>query len=390
MDEIVEQPSQNKQDVNLIKLIKQREKGIVATSSIGIGGNVVLVAMKAIIGIITGSIALIVDAVNNLTDALSSIITIIGTKLSNKKPDRTHPYGHGRVEYVTSTIIGALILFAGGMAIYESIVSIIDHFQNGTMPEFTNISLIIISVAILIKLGLGIFYRIRAKQLKSDVLKASGLDALFDAVLSLGTLISAIVALFANTYIEGYVGIAIGLFILKSGFGVVRESISQIIGQRIDDETTTKIKHEIAEVEGVDGVYDLILNSYGANKFIGSVHIGVKNDISAVDIMDLEKKIAGLMYFKHNIIMTVGIYAQDTEDEETRVMFTYLLDAIKENPNILQVHGFYINKEINIVSFDIVLSFDEKDPEGAAENIRQKIKEQFPKYNYICNIDYDY
>ena len=106
--------------------------------------------------------------------------------------------------------------------------------------------------------------------------------------------------------------------------------------------------------------------------------------------MDLEKKIAGLMYFKHNIIMTVGIYAQDTEDEETRVMFTYLLDAIKENPNILQVHGFYINKEINIVSFDIVLSFDEKDPEGAAENIRQKIKEQFPKYNYICNIDYDY
>ena len=390
MDEIVEQPSQNKQDVNLIKLIKQREKGIVATSSIGIGGNVVLVAMKAIIGIITGSIALIVDAVNNLTDALSSIITIIGTKLSNKKPDRTHPYGHGRVEYVTSTIIGALILFAGGMAIYESIVSIIDHFQNGTMPEFTNISLIIISVAILIKLGLGIFYRIRAKQLKSDVLKASGLDALFDAVLSLGTLISAIVALFANTYIEGYVGIAIGLFILKSGFGVVRESISQIIGQRIDDETTTKIKHEIAEVDGVDGVYDLILNSYGANKFIGSVHIGVKNDISAVEIMDLEKKIAGLMYFKHNIIMTVGIYAQDTEDEETRVMFTYLLDAIKENPNILQVHGFYINKEINIVSFDIVLSFDEKDPEGAAENIRQKIKEQFPKYNYICNIDYDY
>ena len=390
MDEIFEQPSQNKQDINLIKLIKQREKGIVATSSIGIGGNVVLVAMKAIIGIITGSIALIVDAVNNLTDALSSIITIIGTKLSNKKPDRKHPYGHGRVEYVTSTIIGALILFAGGMAIYESIVSIIDHFQNGTMPEFTYISLIIISVAILIKLGLGIFYRIRAKQLKSDVLKASGLDALFDAILSLGTLVSAIVALYGHTYIEGYVGIAIGLFILKSGFGVVKESISQIIGQRIDDETTTKIKHEIAEVEGVDGVYDLILNSYGTNKFIGSVHIGVENNISAVEIMNLEKKIAGLMYFKHNIIMTVGIYAQDTEDEETREMFTYLLDAIKENPNILQVHGFYINKEINIVSFDIVLSFDEKDPEGAAENIRQKIKEQFPKYNYICNIDYDY
>ncbi len=385
-----EELSQNKQDAGLQQLMKQREKGIVATSSVGIGGNVVLVAIKAIIGILTGSIALIIDAVNNLTDALSSIITIIGTKLSNKKPDRKHPYGHGRVEYVTSTIIGALILFAGGMAIYESIISIIDHFQIGAMPEFTYISLILIAVGIVIKLGLGIFYRIQSKKLKSDVLKASGLDALFDAVLSTGTLISAIIALYANTYIEGYVGIIIAAFILKSGFGVIREAISQIIGQRIDDETTTMVKKEIAEVEGVDGVYDLILNSYGNNKFIGSVHIGVSNDISAVEIMDLEKKIAGLMYFKHNIIMTVGIYAQDTKDEETNEMLTYLLEAIKENPNILQVHGFYINKEINIVSFDIVLSFDEKDPEGAAETIRQKIKEQFPKYNYICNIDYDY
>ena len=382
--------SQNKQDINLQKLMKQREKGIVATSSIGIGGNVVLVAIKAIIGILTGSIALIIDAVNNLTDALSSIITIIGTKLSNKKPDRKHPYGHGRVEYVTSTIIGALILFAGGMAIYESIVSIIDHFKIGSMPEFTYISLILIAVGIVIKLGLGIFYRIQSKKLNSDVLKASGLDALFDAVLSFGTLISAIVALYANTYIEGYVGIIIAAFILKSGLGVVKESISQIIGQRIDDETTTKIKKEIAEVEGVDGVYDLILNSYGANKFIGSVHIGVCNNITAVQIMDLEKKIAGLMYFKHNIIMTVGIYAQDTEDEESQEMFKTLLNIIKDFEHILQVHGFYINREINIVSFDIVLTFEDKDPEGTAESVRQRIKDIYPQYNYICNIDYDY
>ncbi|MBO4682779.1 MAG: cation diffusion facilitator family transporter, partial [Bacilli bacterium] len=174
--------------------LKAREKGIARTSIVGIVGNFILVATKATIGFIAGSVSIIMDAVNNLTDSLSSIITIIGTKLSGKKPDKKHPFGHGRIEYITSAIVGIIILVAGITAIYESILSIVDHFQNGTMADYSIVSLIIIGVAVFIKLSLGIFFRLQGKKYDSDVLKASGVDALFDVLLSLGTLVGAIVS----------------------------------------------------------------------------------------------------------------------------------------------------------------------------------------------------
>ena len=380
---------QNK-DVSLTDYTKAREKGIVGTSIVGIGGNVLLVAIKAVVGFLAGSISLIMDALNNLTDALSSIITIIGTKLSNKKPDRKHPYGHGRIEYLTATIIGAIILFAGGMAIYESIVSIVDYFSTKVMPNYTVVALVLIGVGIVIKLGIGLFYRIQAKKLNSDTLKASATDALFDVALSLGTLVSAIVALYGHFYIEGYVGIVIGLFILKSGFGIIRESLSLIIGIRIDDETTTKIKVDIASIDGVYGVYDLILNNYGTNKYIGSVHIAVKEDLNAQDIMTLEKKISGMMYLKYNMIMTVGVYAENISSPVAKEIKSYLDELTSENENILSTHGFYINEEEKFVFYDIVISFDDKTPQDTCDGIKEKLKEKFPEYKYICNIDYDY
>ena len=379
-----------KQDVNLENLVKAREKGIVGTSLVGIGGNVVLVAIKAVIGFLAGSIAMIMDALNNLTDALSSIITIIGTKLSNKKPDRKHPYGHGRIEYLTATIIGAIILFAGGMAIYESIMSIIEYFSTKVMPNYTTISLIIIGVAILIKLGIGLFYRISAKKLNSDTLKASATDALFDVALSLGTLMSAIVALYAHTYIEGYVGIVIGLFILRSGFSIIKESLSLIIGVRMDDETTKKIKEDISKVDGVQGVYDLILNNYGTNKYIGSVHIAVKDDLDAQQIMIIEKNISGMIYLKYNMIMTVGIYAENNNSPMAKDIKAYLDEITEGNPNILSTHGFYINEQEKYVFYDLVVSFDDKTPQDTCDLVINKLKDKFPEYRYICNIDYDY
>ena len=171
-----------------------REKTIITTSFIGIGGNLLLVAGKALIGILANSVSIILDAVNNLTDALSSVITIIGTKLAGKKPDKKHPFGHGRVEYLTSLVIAVIILVAGGSAIYESILSLI----NKTEASYTNTSLIIISVAIVVKIALGLFFRKMGKKTNSDALKGSGIDALFDAILSLSTLVGAIIAMFTG------------------------------------------------------------------------------------------------------------------------------------------------------------------------------------------------
>lgn len=367
-----------------------REKTIIRTSIIGILGNILLVGFKATVGFIAGSISIIMDALNNLTDALSSVITIIGTKLSNKKPDRKHPFGHGRVEYITSTLIGALILFAGGMAIYESILSIIDYFKNGTMPDYKPVSLFIIGGAILIKVSIGIYFKIMGKKVESDALKASGTDALWDSVLSTATLVGAIFAFTLNWYVEGYLGILIGLFILKSGIGVLKEAISSIIGERYDTEETKQIIEDISNVPGVKGAYDLILNSYGHKKNIGSVHVGVDGKLTAVDIQTIERMITAMMYTKYNTIMTVGIYADNVDSEDSRKIRASLSQLLKNNKNILQMHGFFVETDQKLCNFDLVVSFDEKEPEAMIMGIQKELEKQYPEYTFIINLDKDY
>ena len=368
----------------------ERQKGIVRTSLIGILGNILLVGFKAVVGFIAGSISIIMDALNNLTDALSSLITIVGTKLSSKKANKKHPYGYGRIEYITSTLIAALILFAGGTAIYESVKSIIDHFQNGSMPEFEVYSLVIIAGAILIKILIGLFFRIKAKKYDSDALKASGTDALFDSVLSTSTLVGAIVAKYAGIYIEGYLGIIIGLLIIKSGFEVLKESLSSMIGDRFEKEYIQEIKKEIISIDGVLGAYDLILNSYGYNKAIGSVHIGVDDNLTAKEIQTIEREIATMMYDKYNTIMTIGIYAENTSDEETKRLHQIVVEIIKNYPNVLQMHGFYLDKDKKILNYDLVISFDEKEPNKLIEEIKNKNKEIIKDYQIIINFDQDF
>jgi len=367
-----------------------REKEIVKTSIIGIIGNFLLVAFKAFVGIIAGSISIIMDAINNFTDALSSIITIIGTKLSNKRPNKKHPYGYGRIEYITSTLIAMLILFAGVMAIYESIKSIIDYFKFGTMPQFEIYSIIIISVAIIIKILIGLFFRYKGNKIDSEALKASGLDALFDSVLSLSTLVGIIIAKYANFYIEGYLGILIGLFIIKSGFEVLKDSLSSMIGDRFDKEYISEIKTEILKINGVNGCYDLILNSYGHNKNIGSIHIGVDDKLTAKEIQAIERDITSLMYTKYNTIMTIGIYAENFSDEKTNRIYNNLINIIKKYPQVLQIHGFYIDDDKKILNYDLVISFDDEKPIDTINKIREETKLLIDDYRIIINYDQDF
>ena len=368
----------------------KRESTIIRTSIIGIIGNIFLVGFKAAIGFIAGSISIVVDALNNLTDALSSIITIVGTKISNKKPDKKHPFGHGRVEYITSTLVAFLILFAGGLAIYESIKSIIDYFQNKTLPQFTVWSLVIIGVAILVKVGIGIFYKIQGKKVNSSALKASGSDALWDAALSTGTLIGAIFAYTLGWYVEGYLGILIGLFIIKSGIGILRESFSLIIGERYDKEEINKIRQDICAIDGVQGAYDLIINNYGPNKNIGSVHIGVANNLTAKEVQIIERNITAMMYMKYNTIMTVGIYADFVETEISKSIHKYLLEVNSKYEHILQLHGFFVDEEKKLCNFDLVISFDEQEPEQVVDNVKKAMEEKFPEYTFIVTLDNDF
>ena len=366
--------------------MQDRSKKIVRTSIIGIIANLGLVAVKAIVGLFANSISIIMDAINNLSDALSSVITIVGTKLAQKKPDAKHPYGHGRIEYVTSLVISIIILVAGSAAIAESVINIF----NPRDVKFELYSVILIAIAVVVKIVLGLYFRYQGKKLNSEALKGSGIDALFDALLSLGTLISIGVMLIWKVNIEGYVGAIIGAFMIKSGIDVLRHSLSSIIGERTSKETSEAIKHLVCQNPQVLGAYDLIVNNYGPDRGIGSIHIEVDDKLTAKEIHPLTRNIAAQVYMKFGIIMTVGIYASNSSDSEIVKIRDAIRKEVLSHPTIKQMHGFYCDQELKSISFDVIVDFKDKDAPKLIEEIKKNLGEQFPDYHFYVVEDKDF
>ncbi|MBR4801024.1 MAG: cation transporter [Clostridia bacterium] len=364
----------------------QREKSIIKTSFVGIGGNVLLVAGKIVVGVLARSVSIITDAVNNLTDALSSIVTIIGTKVANKRPDKKHPYGHGRVEFITSAIIAMIIFIAGALAIYESITSLVNHDE----PEYSLYSFIVIAIAIAVKIFLGVFFRIRGKKLNSDVLKASGLDALLDVLLTVGTLVGAIVSYTTGVHLEGYIGIAIGLFILKTAIDVFREAASKIVGERTDKEFVENMTKDLLETPGVYGVYDLIINNYGIDRNIASVHVEVDDNMTAKEIQRLEREIAYMCFEKYHTIMTVGVYAKHEETEESRHIKSVIDEVVGGFPEVIQTHGFFVDEDTKTVNFDMIVTIDCTDERKIYKQVHDKLHEVLPDYHIHIVLDRDF
>ena len=354
-----------------------RNKIIVKTSVEGIVVNIILVVFKAIVGFISSSIAIVLDAVNNLTDALSSTITIVGTKLASKAPDKDHPYGHGRIEYFTSVIIAGIVLFAGITALKESVEKVIDPGDT----NYTSATIIIITVAVLVKFFFGKYVKNVGKRVNSQSLVASGEDARMDAFLSLTTLIGAIISVVWGLNIEGYLGILIALFIIKAAVDMLKESANSLLGIRADKELSSNLKKRIVSFKEVQGAYDLNLHNYGPSNTIGSVHIQVRNDMTAEELHILSREIAYKIYEEFGITLTVGVYAANDKGEFGNIK-KELFKIVKKYKEILQVHGFYVDKEKSNVFFDIIIDFETKNKEEIKDKIVEELSKKFPKYNY--------
>ena len=364
----------------------QRMVVVVRASIIGIIANLFLTGFKAFVGYITGSIAITMDALNNLSDALSSVITIVGTRLAAKAPDKKHPYGHGRVEYITTSVISIIIMYAGITAFVESVKKIL----NPSAPEYNAISLVIVAVAIFVKIFLGLYVASAGKKVKSDSLVASGKDALFDAVISVATLVAALVFIFAGVSLEAPLGALISLYIVKAGFDMMRDSISQILGERAETELTISMKKTICELEEVRGVYDLTLNNYGPDTYMASLHIEVDSKMSAVDIDHLSRKIFNLVFEEYQVIVSaVGIYAYNGDDPEAERILTDLRGRLEKYPNAMQLHGFYLNKEEKTMSFDVVIDFEAKDRMAVYQQIKEEVRAAYPEYQVLVAMDED-
>lgn len=374
------------QPASLEELQTTRDQVIVRTSMIGIIANVFLAGFKAVVGVISNSIAVTLDAVNNLSDALSSIITIVGTKLAAKKPDKKHPLGYGRIEYLSAMIVAAIVLYAGLTSFVESVKKII-HPEK---PDYSVVSLIIIGTAVVVKLLLGRYVKAQGEKVNSGSLIASGSDALFDAILSASVLLSAVIFKLTGLSLEAYVGVVISCIIIKSGYEMLSETLDDILGSRVDRGLVSEIRKTICEDEAVSGAYDLYLHAYGPERYYGSVHVEVPDTMTADEIDLMERRVAENVYRKHGVAMTgIGIYSVNTKNDTVRDMRSNIRRIVSTHEGVLQTHGFYVDLEKKTINLDVILDFALEDREKTFAEIENDVQKAYPDFTLRLAMDID-
>ena len=366
---------------------KKRDAVIVRTSIIGILANVFLAAFKAVVGFASNSIAIVMDAVNNISDAASSVITIIGTKLAGKEPDRKHPFGYGRIEYLSAMVISLLVLYAGITAFVESVKKII----HPEIPDYSAVTLIIVAVAVVVKIVLGRYVKRVGRKVNSDSLINSGEDAALDSVISASTLVAAAVYLIFHVSLEAWLGAVIALVIIRSGVEMLRDTLSRILGERADTELAREIKETVTGYPEVSGAYDLVLHNYGPDTYNGSVHIEVPDTLSADDLDKLIRKVTVDVYQKHNVILTaIGVYSVNTQDPEAVEVREKVTGIVMSHEHVLQMHGFYYDKPEKTIRFDIVVSFDAPDRRQVYKDVCEAVQGAYPDCTLQVAMDTDF
>ena len=363
-----------------------RDKVIVRTSFIGILANIFLASFKATVGILSSSIAIILDAVNNLSDVMSSIITIIGTKLARKRPDKKHPYGYGRVENLSTSLIAVIVLYAGVTSLVESIKKII----HPPVPDYSAGAIIIVASAVVVKILLGLYVRKKGESVNSDSLIASGKDALLDSIISAATLIAAMIYLIFHIRTEAWLGAVISLVIIKSGLEILGDSLSSIIGKRISSELSREIKETVTSFPEVQGAYDLILHSYGPDLLIGSVHIEVPDTLTVAELDKLEHRINEKVFVEHQVILAgISVYAVNTQNDRAAQVYSDIRRNVMSHEYVLQIHGFYLDEKRMTIHFDIIIDFSAPDSTELYEHILTETQEAYPDYKVSITLDTD-
>lgn len=368
-----------------------REKKIIRTSWTGVAVNILLSAFKAVTGIVANSIAIVLDAINNLSDAFSATVTIIGMKVAGKPADKEHPYGHGRAEYFTAIIIAAVIVIAG-------ITSLVESFKKILHPEpteYTVAALVVLITAIAAKIVLGKYVKKTGREVNSESLIATGSDALFDALITGSTLLAAICGMvfgdrLSMVPVDGILGALIAVVIVKAGYEMMMKPINELMGERIPTGLAKSIRSEICRIPPVMGAYDLQLHNYGPEQIIGAVNISIPEEMTAQQIHFLTQHIKEDIQKKYGVMLTIGIYAVITGDKDIVAMQESISSMVESMPGVLQVHGMFINTADRKVSFDIVIDFSVKDIAALKKDIAACIGARYPGFDVQVHIDKDY
>lgn len=360
--------------------------------TVGIVSNLILFLMKLTIGLLSSSISILADAFNNFFDCTSSIITIIGFKLANKPADSKHPFGHGRIELISGLIVAFMIMLFG----FEFLKTSFTKILNPSIVKFEIISFIILILSILVKLWLSNFNWILGNKVNSSALKASALDAKGDVFTSLCVVISFFSSQFTTLPVDGFIGLIVSIGIIYSGYNLVKETISPLLGEAPSKELVDSIINSLMSYEGIIGVHDLIVHDYGVGKCIASIHAEMPANLGVIAMHEIADEAEREISNKLNILLVIHTDPVCTDDESIIKTKKEVEDIIYQNDLIVSMHDFRVvgeNDKKNLI-FDIVVRPSEikniKDEKNLLDWINKNIKEVYPNYNCIITIDRDY
>lgn len=353
----------------------------------GIAANLLLFAVKLLAGILAGSLSIIADAFNNLSDAGSSIVTLIGFKLSSAPPDAKHPFGHGRMEYLSALAVAAMIMIAG----FELFTSAIDKILHPTPTEVNLLTLVILGAAIAVKLWMALFFRQVGDRIDSESLKASAADSRNDVLCTGVVFVTSLLSLWLPMSIDGYVGVAVALFVLWAGFSVMRETVSPLLGQAPDETLVLDVKRTVMGYDGVVGVHDLMIHSYGPGRMVMSLHAEVPCQADILQSHDLIDRIEREMQEKYRAIVCIHMDPVDFDNPEVARLRAMVAMQVADMDEGMTIHDFRVvfgQTHTNLI-FDLVVPFG-KDEQAAAEELDRRIKQQDPNLFTVITVEHAY
>ncbi|MDR3765744.1 MAG: cation diffusion facilitator family transporter [Butyricicoccus sp.] len=375
-------------DADNVRDAQVRERYGVVSGIVGIFCNVFLFAIKLAIGLITGSISIAADAVNNLSDGLSSLISVVGFKLAGKAPDSKHPFGYGRTEYLAGLAVAFLI----GLVGVEFAKTSIDHILHPSTVLFSPLLMVILALSMLIKLWMGAFNRNLGNRIDSTVLRATMQDSINDVITTSVVIIGMIASQFTTIPVDGYIGLIVAVFILWSGIGIARDTLSPLIGQAADPDIAQSIEDIVLSFDGIIGVHDLIVHNYGAGKSLASLHVEVPDSANFVAIHEVVDEAEKAVWKQTGVFLVIHMDPVSVDDEHIQQLRDMTLEALVKIDNRLTMHDFRVvdgDRQINLI-FDIVAPFEyqgEKQQQ-LLKDIRRALRARDRRFHAVITVDH--
>ena len=354
----------------------------------GLTANGLLFAAKLAIGALSGSVAILADAFNNLSDAGSSIVTLVGFKLSSAPPDAEHPFGHGRMEYLSALGVAALIMAAG----FELFLSAVDKIRHPALPEFGVLTIVVLALAIAVKLWMALFYKKIGNTIRSEALKASCADSRNDVICTGVVLLTSLIGWLSGVAIDGYVGLLVALFVIWSGFTVIKETVSPLLGQAPDPEMVQDIKNTVMAHPGIIGVHDLMIHNYGPGRLVLSLHAEVSCHEDMMRSHDLIDCVERELSRKYRAIACIHMDPVDSGNEEVEALKITVETILEDIDPRLTMHDFRVvfgDTQTNLI-FDVVAPFDFKDEASVKAELQRRVTVVNPHLFTVVTVEHSF